>query len=56
MKKCPLCGQELKDDDLVVALMLARYHPKESSYDLECMAQTISSHLYCAQAKPEEKK
>lgn len=50
-KTCPVCGQVIKDNDFVVVLLLARFKPKEDKYDLECMSQTISSHLYCAEKK-----
>ncbi len=56
IKKCPLCNKELKTDDVVVVLMLAKYKQNEGSYDLSCMAQTISSHLYCVEKPVEEVK
>ncbi len=54
IKKCPLCNKELKTDDVVVVLMLAKYKQNEGSYDLACMAQTISSHVFCAETKAED--
>lgn len=55
MKKiCPLCNKAIKDDDLVVVLMLAKYRAQESSYELACLSQTISSHLFCVEKKPVE--
>lgn len=59
-KKCPICSQVIKTDDIVVVLMLARFKQEENSYELACMSQTISSHLYCVvkpvEIKPEEEK
>jgi len=53
MKKCGVCGQEIKTDDIVVALLLAKFKIKDSkSYDLEVMSQTIASHVYCVE-KPQ---
>lgn len=57
MKKlCPLCGQALKDNDLVVVLLLAKIKLKEESYELDCQSQTISSHLFCIEKPKEEPK
>lgn len=51
-KLCPICQKELKTDDVVVVLMLAKITLKEEAYDLACMSQTIASHLFCAENKP----
>lgn len=48
-KLCPLCQKQLNTGDVVVALMLAKFKNNETNYDLEVMAQTISSHVYCAE-------
>ena len=54
-KTCPICQQPVKTDDIVVVLMLAKFKEQENSYGLQCMSQTISSHLYCVE-KPVEAK
>lgn len=54
-KKCPLCQQFIKDNDIVVALLLARFKIHDEGYGLETMAQTISSHVYCVE-KPMDRK
>ena len=56
MKKiCPICNKEVKDGDTVVALLLAKFKELEQGYELQAMAQTISSHLYCAENPVERK-
>ena len=52
-KTCPICGKEVNNGDIVVALMMARFKPKETNYDLEVLAQTITGHVYCAEVKTE---
>lgn len=54
-KRCPICGKTLADNDLTIVLLMARYHPTESSYTLEAMQQTLVSHLFCVEKKPEAK-
>lgn len=54
-KRCPICNELIKTDDIVVALLLARFKTHDEGYDLETMAQTISSHLYCVE-KPLQRK
>lgn len=56
-KQCPICQKPLKNDDIVVALLLAKFKELESGYELQAMAQTISSHVYCVEVpKTEEVK
>jgi hypothetical protein len=54
-KQCPICQKLIKNDEIVVALLLAKFKEQEDGYGLEAMAQTISSHLYCVE-KPMERK
>lgn len=54
-KQCPICSKNIQDGDTVVALMLAKFKTLETGYELQAMAQTISSHLYCAE-QPQERK
>lgn len=54
-KKCPICNNDIKTDDIVVVLMLAKFKGLETSYELACMSQTISSHLFCVEKQVETK-
>lgn len=51
LKLCPICNQALKDNDMVVVLLMGKFKLKGDSYDLECAAQTIASHVFCVEKK-----
>lgn len=54
-KSCPICNKDIRNDDLVVALLLAKFKTHDEGYELQAMAQTISSHLWCVENKQERK-
>lgn len=52
-KLCSVCGKDIAANDIIVAMMLAKFKPNETTYDLEVSSQTILSHVFCVQ-KTEE--
>lgn len=50
-KTCPVCQKPIKDDEIVVCLLLAKPKFKEDGYELQAMSQTIISHVFCVEVK-----
>ena len=47
IKKCTVCQKDIAKGDMVVALLLARFLPEETSYKLEVSSQNVLSHVFC---------
>lgn len=55
-KICPVCQKPIQDGEIVVALLMARFKTHDEGYQLEAMAQTISSHVFCVEVPKSEQK